>query len=62
MGTDHPEVLAAVEEEAKSVRVAEFPITVEMHMTALKHGIDQARARTKEVEPGGTRYVNLYWI
>ena len=56
MGTDHPDVLAAIEEEAKSVRVSEFPITVEMYMTALKGGIDQARARTKEVDPGGTRY------
>jgi len=63
VGTDHPDVLAAVEEEAKSVRVAEFPITVEMYMTALKRGIDQARTRTKQVDPGGTRYIiriNLY--
>lgn len=58
-GTDHPDVLAAIEEEAKSARIPEFPITVEMYMTALKEGIDQARARTKEIDPGGTRWVRL---
>lgn len=57
-GTDHPEVLAAVEEEANNARVAEFPITVEMYMTALKGGIEEARERTKEINPGGTRYIN----
>lgn len=63
VGTDHHEVLAAIEEEANHARIAEFPITVDMYMTALKEGIKEARERTKEVNPGGTRYVkadNIY--
>lgn len=58
VGTDHPEVLAAIEEEANNARIAEFPITVEIYMSALKQGITEARERTKEVNPGGTRYIH----
>ena len=53
--TDHPEVLAAIEEDANNARIAEFSITMDMYMTALKNGIKEARERTKEVDPGGTR-------
>ena len=60
VGTDHPEVLAAIEEEANNMRIAEFPITVEMYMTALKEGIKEARDKTKEVNPGETRYIKVY--
>lgn len=55
VGTDHPEVLAAIEEDANNARIAEFSITMDMYMTALKNGIKEARERTKEVDPGGTR-------
>ena len=48
-------MLAAVEEEASNARIAEFPITAELYLIALKGGIDQARTRTKQVDPGGTR-------
>lgn len=57
VGTDHPEVLAAVEEEANNARVAEFPITVDMYMIALQKGINEARGRTKEVKSGEIRYI-----
>lgn len=53
-------MLAAVEEEVNNVRIAEFPITVEMYMTALKEGIKEARDRTKEVNSGETRYIKVY--
>ena len=58
VGTDHPEVLAAIEEEANNARIAEYPITVDMYMTALQEGIKAAREKTREVNPGETRCIN----
>ena len=57
VGTDHPEVLAAIEEEANHARIAEFPISVAMYTAALKEGIEAARQRTKEV-PGETKCIH----
>ena len=57
VGTDNPEVLAAIEEEATNARIAEFHITVAMYITALREGIEAARERTREV-PGETRYIH----
>ena len=62
VGTDHPEVLAAIEEEANNARIADFPVTVDMYMTALQEGIKTARERTKEVNPGEIRYINVYKV
>lgn len=59
VGTDHPEVLAAIEEEANHARIAEFPITVDMYMTALQEGIKTARERTREINPGEIRFKML---
>ena len=52
-------MLAAIEEEANNARIAEFSVTMDIYMTALKNGIKEARERTKEVNPGGTRYINV---
>lgn len=62
MTVDHPDVVKAVAAAVERAQGSPPELTLEMYMTALKSGVEQAQQRRRELEPEGPRSVMAHGL